>query len=138
MRHWWKGVPVSQGPNLALNSLDDGMEVCIMARFSPSGEVEQGVTKRATVGCRTIVFNAKPCSNHLRNSHGIKVNADQKPVAIFKQILPLFLARGASVLIGGFGAGGEISACVELVTTAWRSSRTKHSTTRSPRISIFS
>ena len=109
--HWCKDVPGRTGP---ANHVQNIMKVCVMARLSPEGEEAQGCTMRGSAGRRSNLFKVKPSSKYLLIGRGNKVNADQKPVAIYKKILALFLVPGALVLIGGFGAGGEIATCLHL------------------------
>ena len=57
-------------------------------------------------------ITAEGPKNFLRDKTGAKINVCQKSTQVYEQLLPLFLKPGARVLVAGFGAGGEIAACI--------------------------
>jgi hypothetical protein len=92
----------------------------------PVNAVDVLLTARNEGGARhklttTISSDPTECPNFitafgpkkfLRNKTGAKINVCQKSTQVYEQLLPLFLKPGARIMVAGFGAGGEIAACI--------------------------
>ena len=92
----------------------NAVEVCVTARFTGGMQGALECFMSSNPAHRDNLLTAKSDGLFLLNDKKEKVNVCQKPFAIYEKILPLYLKTGAKILIGGFGAGGEINACIQL------------------------
>ena len=107
--YWFKTNLTATGP---LDRHINAVEIVITARFTG------GVAGALHTNLPQIPFFhedpiwADCTKDYLEDWAGDKVNICQKPLQVYEQLLPVFLKPGAQVLVAGFGAGGEIGACI--------------------------
>jgi hypothetical protein len=107
--HWHK-------PNVTAHSKKDvhvnAMEVLVTARFE-LGAPEPLTTSISSNPLEQHNFITADGTNNFRvNAAGDKINVCQKSLQVYEHLLPLYVKPGARILVCGFGAGGEIGACI--------------------------
>ena len=88
------------------------MEVVVTARFTGGVEGALSTFMNPNPVLRHNLIFADATKDFLMNAEGTKINVCQKPLQVYEQLLPVYLKPGATVLVAGFGAGGEIGACI--------------------------
>jgi hypothetical protein len=109
--HWYKPRHIAVGRK---DRHVNAVEICVTARFTGGVSGALATFMDANPTKRHNLLFANATKDFLVNAEGEKINVCQKPLQIYEQLLPLYLKPGAHVMIGGFGAGGEINACIEL------------------------
>ena len=106
------------------------VEVLVTARFTDGVKDALPVFMDKNPVKRHNVIMADKNKNFLR-ADGEKVNVCQKPIELYRQILPLYLKQGAKVFIGTSEPGVKSTLAFTSAWTAWLSRTTKHSSTTS-------
>ena len=108
---WYKQNHLAVGrPDMHVNAVEN----CISARYTGGKRENLHTFMNPNPTKRHNVILADRCRDFLLNDRSEKVNVCQKPLDMYRQLLPLYVKKGDTMMVGGFGAGGEIAAGIDM------------------------